>query len=433
MQLSSLQTQSVTIDQTQFGYLENVVPDSMKFAPIQRGMSARRTPIKVRPDSGQTWTSNGNKIIRFNLPNDALYDTRYGWLSFTVALAVTGGTYSRFHSGIFSIIRRLRVMAGATELEDLDYYNRLQAFLWEILNPPDVTSAIGVTTMGFGTQAQRNGLSPQSDYACPLFSGVLNTELLPLDNIKGYVWVEITLEDGVNCVETDGTNPVITVSNPIFHVERLDIDPAYRARLSSMVASQGLRIGFRTWNRFVTALTTGSMQQITLNTKNSSINSILNFLINSSTISDTTVNDKFLTWLPTPVGGVGTFQRTQLQINGKQFPEEPIECLSTQRYEAFQMLCRWCMKWKLNGILDIAPPISNAAFQVNRFVQIDDLEAYPEYPQLVNPASTVNISNSLLKTFNFTNTIGANYQIDQWVESFREVRISQQGQAIVYQ
>lgn len=432
MQVSPFSVTGSGLERTEFAKLPDVIPETMQFQPTRRGMPAMRVPVKIRSEQ-QAYSSNANKMVRFMLPNNALYDTRYGYLSFTLTLTVTGGTYCRVHSGIFSIFQRLRIIAASTEIEDLRDYNRLQAILWETINPIDVTGNIGVVAMGFGTQAQRNALFPTSDFVCPLFSGVLNTELLPFDNFNAPVVLELYLDDAVNCVETDGANPIVTISNPVFHIERLEVDPAYRARLSTMVSSQGLQIGFRTWTRFINALNTGTTQQLTINARNSSIYGLLSILVNSSQISDPTVNDRFLTWLPTPTGGAGTLTQSQLQINGRVFPDEPVDLLNLQRFEPYQNYLRWIMKWKTNGLLEIAPPISIQAFQTTRFIQIDDLEAYPEHPELVNPASTLTMNNALLKKFTFSTTIGPNYQLDTWVESYQQIMITREGSVVVLQ
>ena len=432
--LSNLAGQGATLSKTEFAQFTDVIPESMKLTTTRRGMACRRVPVKIRSEQ-QQYSSNGNKLIRFMLPNDSLYDTRKGFLSFQVALQTTGGTYRRIHSGIFSIIQRLRILANSTEIEDQRDYNRTYAAIWEMTQPIQVTSNIGVPTMGFGSQATRNGLFPSSgsvySFVCPLLSGVLNTELLPMDNIQAGVVLELYLDDAVNCVETDGTVPIITVSNPEFHMERLEVDPSYRAFLRNKVATQGLNIGFRIWNRFTNALNTGSLQNITINTRNASMNGMINFLINSATISDPTVNDKFITWLPTPTGGTGTLLSSQLKINGRTFPDEPVNTFDRNRYDAYQMYCRWVMRWNLNGILAIAPPINSQAYATTRFVQIDDLEAYPEEPDLVNPSSTMNINNTLIKIYNFSGTIGANYQLDTYVESFQFVTIGSSGISVL--
>jgi hypothetical protein len=434
MNLSPLATTGSSLAQTAFADMPVVIPESLKFQDQKRGLAARRVPVKLRAETSQN-ASNNNKQIRIIFPSNTIFDTRNGYLTFDLALTQTGGTYKRIHSGIFSIFQRFRVVSGATEIEDLRDYNRLYAALWEMTNPIEVTGNIGVVRMGFGTQLQRNALGAASStgYVCPLFSGVLNTELLPFDNFSSAVEIQLYLDDAINCVECDGTNPIITISNVVFHVERLELDPAYRAKLRQYVLSNGLTIGFRTWDRVITALTTGAVQSVPISVRNSSVNGILNFFINSAQIGTTTVNDRFITWSPFPsatgtgAAGDGALVTTQLNINATQFPDEPIDCLNYGRYECYQMYCRWLMKWRLNGFLAIAPPINSDAFNTNRFVQIDDLEPYPEEGDLVNPFSTIMNSTVLQKKQIFNNTIGSNWQLDSYIEYYKLIRIKADG------
>jgi len=313
--------------------------------------------------------------------------------------------------------------------------------LWEIIQPIDVTGNMGVTSMGFGTQAQRNALGAASStaYACPLFSGCLNTELLPFDNFNSAMELQLYLDDAVNFVETDGTSPVVTVSNVVFHMERLELDSSYRAQMRNYVNMNGLTIGFRSWDRIINTLTTGARQDIIIQAKNSSINGILNVFVNSAEIATTTVNDRFITWKPSPStlgdgsAGNGVLQTCQLQINGTMFPDEPIDATTCSGWELYQILCLWLMKFRLNGFIPIAPPINSQAFITSRFVQIDDLEPYPEEGDLVNPFTTLMNSTSLTKKLVFNNTVGSGYQLDSYIEYYKLINVSTQGAVTVLQ
>jgi hypothetical protein len=440
MNLSPLDSTGSELGGTAFANMEIVVPESLKFQPQKRGMAARRIPVKIRAENSQ-YASNNNKLVRFIFPNNGIYDTRKGYLTFDLTITATGATFKRIHSGIFSIFQRLRVLVGSTEIEDLRDFNRLYALLWEIIQPIDVTGNLGVTSMGFGTQLQRNalGATPSQGYACPLFSGVLNTELLPFDNFNSSMQLELYIDDAINFVETDGTSPQIAISNVVLHMERLELDQSYRAELRNYVATRGLTIGFRTWDRIINTLTTGAQQNIIIQAKNSSINGILNVFVDSSTIANTTVNDRFITWRPSPsplgdgTAGNGTLVQTQMQINATMFPDEPVDTLSVNRFEAFQMLNLWLMKFKLNGFIPIAAPINALAFATTRFVQIDDLEPYPEEGDLVNPFTTLQNSTSLTKKHVFNNTIAPNYQLDSYVEYYKLIKIGMMGNVIVLQ
>lgn len=422
----SLNDKGVGLSDTDYSSFQVFIPNSLRFNPTKKGLAARRVPFKLRSEQ-QTYATNNNKLIRFILPNNAIYDTRNGYITFTVNLSVTGGTYSRIHQGIFSIMNRLRILAASTEVEDLRDYNRIYSMLWEMKNPQLVTANIGTNVMGFGTQAQRNALSPQSDYAMPVMSGILNNELLPLDNLQSGLVLEFYLEDPSVCVETDGTNPVITISNLVFHYERLELDNEYRSFIRSYINSNGLQIGFHTWERLINALTTGQSQNLMINHRSSSMNGILNVLVDSSQTNVTTINDKFLNWPPL------SMTQTNVIINGSIFPDEPIDTVFANRYEPYHAYCRWVQKTKLNGIIPISPSIDSASFAVDRFVQIDDFEAYPEVSDIVNPFTTLANNSTIIKKLVFSAVVPANYQLDSWVEYFRQIAITVNGSIRVLQ
>jgi hypothetical protein len=400
--------------------VEPIVPESIKFKTIKKAIAAKRTPIKIRAEQ-QTYSSDKNKLCRIILPNTSLYDTRPGYLTFTARLDRTGGTYGRFHTGIFSIFDRLRVLCGSTEIEDIRDWNRIYSILWEILNPSLVTGNIGVLPMGFGTQAQRNALAPQSDYACPLWSGVFGTELLPFNKLKNQVVLELYIADPTTCVETDGTLPIITVSNIVFHMERLELENTFQNHVNSYIDTHGLKLGFHTWERYTQSLTTGAQQNVSISQRSSSMNGMLNIFVKSQDINNTLINDKFITWTSP------SLTTAQLLINSYVYPDEPIDCVSTRMFEPYQMYLRYVQKWQLNGIIPIAPPLTNDAFNLDRFIQIDDFEAFPELDDVVNPWNTINNNSNIIKKLVFAGLIPANFQLDSWIEYFRLVCIYTDG------
>lgn len=419
---------SNSLSGTDFSSFSTVIPDSVKFKPVRAGLAARRIPVRWRSEA-QTYASNGNQLVRIVLPDGALYDTRSAYLTFDLTLTKTGGTYARLASGVFSIINRLRILVNSTEVENIINYNDIYSKLWEMTVPNLVTGNIGVTTLGFGTQAQRNvlGAAATTSYTCPLLSGVLNTELLPFDNLSTGMVLELLLENPLMCVETDGTNPIISISNVMFHMERLELDESYRAYVASYVRSNGLQLGFHTWERNINALTQGTAQNISISSKNSSVNGILNFFTLSSQTTTTTVNDKFLNWLPL---GMTSFQ---ININGKIFPDEPVDCVTGNAFEVWQMYARWSKRWKLNGFLDHPAPINTQVFPVNRYVFICDFEPFPECDDLVNPFSTLGNNANIIIALRFAALIPANYQLDSWLESFRQIKIACDGKITVLQ
>lgn len=425
---TQLKSQGASLSGTDLANFPEFIPDSLVFKETKRGIAARRTPVKFRSEQ-QSYSTSTNRLIRVIVPNNALYDTRNGYMTFNIVLSNSNGTYIRVHQGIFSLFNRLRAISGAAEIEDLRDWNRLYSFIYEMLNPTLVASTIG-NVMGIGTQAERNafGAAASTDYACPLFSGVFSTELLPTNLLSGGLILELYLDDVVNMIETDSTTqPIVTISNIQFHMERLDVADSFMAYLNSRVRQNGLSLGFQTWERYINALAGGTNQNLQINHRSSSVNGLLHFFYDSSVFNNMAVNDKFLNWLP--ISAV----TSSLLINGSTFPDEPVDLVTAQRIEAYHRYCRWVLKWKLSGILEIAPSISIQAFGVNRFVDIDDLEPYPNNMDIINPFSTLGNNATMNKKFTFSAPIPANYQLDTWVEYFRQVEISTNGLVRVLQ
>lgn len=406
---------------------DTFIPSSIKFQKIKKGIAAKRTPVIIRAEQ-QEYSTNRNKMIRLLMPSNTLYETRAGYLKFDVAIQSTNSTYKRLHWNISSIFQRARIIAGATEIEDVIDYNRIAVILHEVYNPTLATSNMGNAQQGFTTEIKRNALGQTTaTYICPLQSGVLGTELLPFDNINTGIILELYLEDPTVCVETDGTNPIINVSNIEFRMERLELDRNYRQFLKDFVIKNGLQLGFHTWRRYVNALPSGKRQDVQILHKSSSLNGMLNLFVNSAQTNNTLINNKLLTWIPLGL------QQTQLQINGSIFPDEPIDCQVGERYIPFQNYCRWMNRWNLNGIVDISPPIDAISFADNRFFQIDDFEPYPEHDDIINPFNTLAPNSVIIKRLMFEDLTPVNYQLDTWVQFFQQVEIFTDGSVRVLQ
>jgi hypothetical protein len=417
---------NIGVGHSEFSSADVIIPKSIKFGKVSRVIAARRVPVKVRAEN-PSYSSDKNKLIRIPLPSGCIYDTRGGYLTFNASIAKTGGTYARFHSGIFTMFNRMRVLAGSSEVEDMRDYNRIYTILFELFSPILSTGNVGVTSMGFGTQLQRNALSAGADYACPLFSGVFGTELLPFDNIPNQIWLELYIEDPTVCVETDGTIPIITITNIVFHIERLELQDDYRRFISNYVRANGLTLGFHTWERFSQTLPVGSNHNLQIASKNASVNGMINLFLNAATINDTTVNDRFLTWTRL------NLTSTSLQLNGRIYPDEPIDTVTCSSWESYQILLRWLQKWNLNGIIPVAPSINSQAFAVDRFLQIDDFEPFPELDDVINPYNTLSNNTNIIKKYTFSVPTPANYQLDTWVQYFKKINIAPNGDVSVVQ
>lgn len=427
---ADLESRGASLNDTILAKFPMVVPDAVKFPQSKKILRARRTPIKIRAEN-QTYSSNNNKQIRILFPNNALYDLRCGYLTCDITVTTTGGTYRRLAQGSFSAFERLHILFGSAEIEDLRDYNRLQNIIWNTTVLPEVTSAIGIN-MGFGTQGQRNVWATGQNLVVPLHSGVLNSCLWPTHAMNGGMIIELYIADPTTCVETDGTVPIITISNLILHVERLELDQNYMSFVKSFIQSYGLQIGFPSYERYVNSMNTGSQQNLTINNRNSSVDGFYNIFVNSSEISNTTVNDKFILW----TNSINLTQYNML-INGMIFPDEPVDALTNNSQEPYQIYCRNAGKWKLNGQISMWPAIPAQFFPDDQFIFIMDMEPFPEMAlegnNLITPFTTLGNNATIILNLTFGGVIAANYQTDTWVRFFKQVSIYKNGSVNVLQ
>jgi hypothetical protein len=384
------------------------------------GVPILRQPVKVRATQ-TSFASNSNNEIIFQLPNDTFYDARRGYLTFDANVSATGGTYVRLSEGIWSIFYRMRTLVGF-ELENIQEYNRLTSMLWESTNDARQSSAVGRGLMGIGTPTERNILaSGTAHYACPVFSGLFDQEVLPLSLFENICELRMTLGDASTFVETDGTAPIVTISNVQFHLERIVSSSAFIAERKSAILQNGLDLGFATYNYYSQTIPIGtsSLQSLTINHKTASVRKLISLITAQNSVNDTTVNDKFLTWPKI------TYQH-QFRMNNRLIPEEPVVYQDTYAAEAFFNYLNTHNKWNFSGDLTFSPaPISAEQFSLgNRFMMIVDVNGYPYDPNVINPVGNDNTAIQMQLDIYITTPTAVAYRVDSFVMYHRQIRLN---------
>lgn len=412
-----------SLDATAFDKFPVYLPPEIKFGEIKKALAASRQPLIVRAEL-QSNSTDKNRKITIKLPNKEVLDTRKGFLYFDVTLAVTGSTRRRLHSGVQCIFERIVVRAGTTNIYESKDYNRISAILFELMNDIDNTGDIGMA-MGYGTQPERDAAGlVTTRYACPINSGLLASELLPTKDLATAIEIDLYLADPQTIVESDvtGVSAVITVDNVEFHIEKYTFDVNYLNFISEYISTNGLSLGFHEWERHQNTISTATTQNILINDRASSVNGMLNIWLPTATINDMTVNDRLITWTP------NNLSTSQVIINSTPFPDEPIDLATGNRWIGYQGYLRWANKFHLSGILDKAAPITSTAYAVNRFVEFDDFEPYPEAPDnIINPFSTRDNAANTLKKLTFTVAPVNTFQLDTWIEKYTQVDIFKNG------
>lgn len=380
--------------------------ERFKLTAPTRQLPILRFPKILRPQDN-TYATNGNNIVRFNFPAENM-SFKHGFLILTATITKTGGTYARLSQGAHTMFYRSRLVIGAYE-EECQYLNRLQTFLWNSRVQEDVQSSIGVDLLGFGTQFQRNGWGAgPKDYTIALKIGFLtNNEIIPfkklLEGGRQQAFLELTLENPLAFIETDGTNPQLTISNLRFNYEQIcSTDGSFEAKLAQVIESGNLKLGYDVWTVYQNALLNNT-NDIQIQWTGNSLNTIANQIVDSSTQNNPLVNDKYSTWLKTLSNGATAFQY-QHQINTNWIPQEAMLC-SGDADRPFHHYLNYAGVYKEDGIMHFGAPISQGSFVTNQFLMICDVRSVPKEigAQLIqkdtqfNNLSTSSASNTIFR------------------------------------
>ncbi len=421
-------SQRIGLSETAFATFGVEIPDDLKFAEIKQALAARCTPVIVRVET-PSFSTNGNRKVLIKLPNKDILNLRKGHITFDAQIQ-GNGTRMRIAEGISSIFDRIVVRSGSQILEERKNYNKIFAMLNLLQNDPDTVGDIGMR-MGYGLQSEREAVSGNgviTNYACPLSSGILGTEILPTGDLALPIEIELWIADPNACLETDSTVSSITLTNVQFRCERYEVEDSYKNFISSFIQKNGLKLGFHSWELYITPLTTALTQQLVINNRNSSVNGLINTIMPSDTQLTTTLDDRMTTWLPNNLGTNHT------NVNGSMFNEEPTDLVTNNRWDAYKAYLRWVKMSKLDIMRERKVPINSTQFAIDKFVQIDDFEPFPTIADnIINPFTTLENGNNIMKKLTFTSAPPANRQLETLVEFFTQVNIYPNGTASVSQ
>jgi len=393
---------------------EFVVPSSFKWIKPKYGPIGSRKEFRLPPVSS-SYSTNSDKIVRFFFNNDGLIDFRRGYISFVVTINVTGGTYQRLSQGVWSIFNRVRLTSGP-ELEDIREYNLLHSLLFEMLHDDEVQDTIGPSVYGVSTQADRNAFGTEpKQYAMPLMAGLFLAGIVPLGALDERLQLEMYIDDPLRFVETDGTNPIVTLTNIYFHYEVMAMTDNYASQIKTMAVGSGMCFPFRAFTNY-TQPVLSTQQDLVIPHKSSGIDNIIHVMRNSNVLTTTTINDKFINYVNPLV------QQFQLRINNEYYPLEPVFVYQYDP-QAYVSYLRWANMWRLGGVYVNAPTIDFYTFNTVRFMICNNLETHPN-EGLINPLSTVQGSSNLYLRLQLgTGQPAVPTRIDSFVQHYRYIEL----------
>ena len=138
--------------------MEPVVPKQLNYNDVLPvAIESRSNKRTFEPTNGNVFSPDGNRIIRLNINSDNLCDFTHSYLQFTVTnkTTVTPATAdaAAFPASLnqtkisdsaamhldfgMPFIKRLQILSGGQELEDIDEYGRLYSILMSAQSNPE--------------------------------------------------------------------------------------------------------------------------------------------------------------------------------------------------------------------------------------------------------------------------------------------------------
>tara|TARA_R110002153_G_scaffold78369_1_gene200631 strand:- start:2526 stop:3947 length:1422 start_codon:yes stop_codon:yes gene_type:complete len=312
----------------------SVAPNAINYGnQLPLGIEAKSQRRLFFPATGDTYTSNGNNIIRISLNYDGMLDTHQSYLKFdiqnttNVAAAAGRNTYDLGQPQI----ARLVVSSGGVVLEDIQHYNHL---VGGILAPcqygdgqlneamtnaqcfasPQATLAGGVNTSQGGgklgtllyEQPQNAGIAARTAFnsvnvidigaanrlsmCYKLYSGLLDNEkYLPLVLMNNGLDIEIHLASGEEAGVSDAAAniPTYTISNVRYVAHLIDLQRDFYDMLRQTQQASGgvIQLAGQTFRSFTSPLANAAGQYaVNIPVRARSIKSV--FFKASSSVAD---------------------------------------------------------------------------------------------------------------------------------------------------
>ena len=391
--------------------LQTLVPVELDIRTVYKAPKVIRDYKIWRPENQQGYSTKGDNLIRWKIPSDEILDLKRSSLMMKVILEKTGGSYIRLAQGC-PIIDRVRIVIGNAEM-DTQFYNRSMNYQWNTSISADIQASIGQDKMGYGTQTDRNaeGADPNgTTYTIIMKSGILNNDILPmkiLNQMGGKVknaFIEMTLAQPRQCLESDGDNLQITVNQLEWDYYKLS-GSQWEADLASKISSGRFTFGYRDWTVFQNPVQSSS-NDLMIPWRGSSLNAIHTILVSGADLNNPLVNDRYTTWLKrlTAVGVVPTCDVTQYtyNFNNNWDPQEAISCRDDAD-RAYNMYLTDQGVWDNRMHMRFPATIDQESFNNDQFTMILDYQSIPR--NVWNTQTQDSIFNDLSSVDNSMNII----------------------------
>lgn len=367
---------------------EVIVPWNARYSfPSQANKAVKITP-RIPPKNGAAFAPG--QVIRVEFPAQGYINPLNTTLEFDVTLYGYTSAVSqqvRFQNNIQSIFNRVRLLYGATPLEDMINYNVIVRALTEwtatdqhmTMDQTSIAEGIGGVVMatdssaagywgpvnvrqkyvqgistttgvtpanftggaGFGVVPQSNDIPAgitgsggtavtrryQINFALGLFT---QDKLIPTKFMASQLAIELTLEQANACIYVPPGSTTTVTGNPTYGVanvnlipEILEFDASYDSMFLAGLRDGGVPIKFSSWHTFI--FSSGSAANINLLVQERS-RSVKALFAVQRRAQPTFFTDSHALLYDTSAIGASTLQNYQFRIGGRYFPAAPVQC-----------------------------------------------------------------------------------------------------------
>ena len=368
---------------------EVVIPWNARYSfPSQANKAVKITP-RIPPKNGAAFAPG--QVIRVEFPAQGYVNPLNTTLEFDVTLygfSTATSQSVRFQNNIQSIISRVRLLYGATPLEDMINYNVIVRALTEwtatdqhmTMDQTSVAEGIGGCTVAtdsttyFGIVNTRQkyiqGLSNTATVtptnftggtglgAVPQFAdipagvtgntGVAMTrryqinfalglftqdKLIPTKFMASQLAIELTLEQANACIYVPPASATVTTGSPTYGVanvnlipEILEFDASYDSMFLAGLRDGGVPLKFSSWHTFI--FSSGNAANINLLVQERSRSVKALFAVQRRS-QPNFYTDSHALLFDTANNGASTLQNYQFRIGGRYFPAAPVQVSSS--------------------------------------------------------------------------------------------------------
>lgn len=283
---------------------------------ILKAKASGRQVIKINPSTSSMVTvTTGQNLIKFNLPNSANLAGNVAF-GFNVSnIAISGSTNPRLVSPAWGAIARVVIKVGSVVVTDINEYGLLQSIYSWYDNPDYWRASVGAVQCGILPEATRNGaVAGTKRYVVPLLCDLFE-QILPTKHLNQPVVIEIYMQQANRALEADSG----TLSAHTYTVSDMEIVADYVDDVQDLKMEGGFP--FRLVRHQQDTLNSGvSSASVQINDKVSSLTHIVTALTRADEETDSNSNNKFDNYY------YSTMNSYQYKVNGKNYPDQPIDC-----------------------------------------------------------------------------------------------------------